>query len=441
MRHTSPTGPPPSRVIALLVAVAILLPGASAGARKKENDQRRTLKALRAGWLYSKPLDCDEDRNTYKQFQLDEEIYRFATPDLRDLRIADENGNIAPSFIKDAASGYRAEEIRYPAIRTGHRTDPAEKTSTWEFRIIAGGRRTAAERLILDVPQRIFTARITVFGGRGDGEWEELAAGCIYRLDTVTKTDIALTDEPDFQYYRFVVSAAKPAITIRSVVLAGSEYPRAGRLYKQEDLSFDIVKEGNGSTLVTIHNPDRLRIFRLVLDADGPFNRSYTLYAPAGPAVRPVRRAQPVQRGTLYTYAHDGITVSDLSIDLAADPLRAPRIYLRIHNRGEEPREIDGVAACYFIDRVVFASTNGTRYRLYFGNRRAHRLTFDIGNYRQHIDMENQDACVPGDLANNTSRDGGIMPVRTQKLLFNIAALLLSIIVIVFLVRKLAEQE
>lgn len=84
------------KLLIVLIAVQLLLLAGGGALAETELTQ----------WKYWKNVDITGD-GQYKAVFLDEEVYRYASSDLSDIRIVDGNGNFSPYYL---VRGYSVEK-------------------------------------------------------------------------------------------------------------------------------------------------------------------------------------------------------------------------------------------------------------------------------------------------------------------------------------------
>lgn len=89
------------------------------------------------------------------------------------------------------------------------------------------------------------------------------------------------------------------------------------------------------------------------------------------------------------------------------------------------------------MDKIVFKGDGTNSYKILFGNIDAHRPSYDIEAYKDHIENEDQELCT---LLNIVKRD--INEKKTDKeinynLILNITIVVISILLVLIIIKKI----
>lgn len=160
--------------------------------------------------------------------------------------------------------------------------------------------------------------------------------------------DLRVFNETDEEIPYFLVS-------IRD---AGTSKEKEGFI-QSEEAPFVTTQERN-DTLITIE-VNRLFAFRLELNTDDMFERTYALYGINGNTKR------YLLEGTLANLPLDPSHPIENEI-VWADTNPVDQLQLVIHNRDNQPINLKSVRISYYLNKLVFKDLGNTDYRLVYGN-------------------------------------------------------------------------
>jgi hypothetical protein len=398
-------------------------------------------------WKFSKQLQCKENKNTYKYFSLDADVYRYAADDLSDLRIINALGDNFPYFIEHGSIEYNSREILYASKNISREIDQEKKTATFDFQLIPQKKNISGYKLILTVPYTDYSKQIIIYGRNADTDWEQIKKESIYQFETYKKNEIQFDTDIKYSFYRIVVINAAFDITITKLFLAGKTGIASQKLYQKKNIAYSIKQE-ESSTLIELKNPEHLKIFNIKLHAEGTFNRKYELFKTvsfeSNKQSRKVNNTEEriINEGNLYNFNFKDAVVSNTAINLPDSTLSENFFFIQIHNNNDKPIDINEISIIYYIDRVVFKSYNNDDISLYFGNSKAQQPKYDIETYRNHVLKEKMDECLLGAIQRKegiSEKDKKeLIPAKTQKIILTVTIILISVILIFFLIRKMS---
>lgn len=375
----------------------------------------------------------------YKGFFLNERIYENSRPDLADLRIVDQKNEFVPYYM---IKGYstKSENKTYYNSQLIKRFKQDGKLF-FDFRItpLLKTADIMGNQLKLDLPEQNFLKIVEVYGSYDGNDWEKVTNDQLYRIDGLIKDEIKLGDVEKYTYYRIILPENTDNIRLSVLQLIYLNVQEDWTVFQRSSrLEYKITNKSN-DTIVTISNPQHLKVGRIVLAAPGNFRREYQIFD--NPEMK-----RPLKRGAIYNLKFQDLNISDTEIDMADSPCSAPVIILKIFNNDNRPLQFTKLYTDYYIDQIIFEAPGPARGRdqglwLYFGNPQANPPVYDLSFVKFHILKE------PLAIVNLT--DFKITKLEATPLeskedlhrLFNIVIIVIALLLIIFLIRKLNIQR
>lgn len=440
--------------IIFLMAMALgLLSGTGRAGEKNvpEQGKKSALETIKKEFTHSKKISCDEMQNTYRMFYLDKDIYRHAREDLADLRVVDTAGETAPYYIDHGVVEYLKKDYTYTTKKISQRSNPKTGAANFDFQVIPRGetKRPAIHVMTLTVNSSSFSKQVVIYGRYEDTIWEELKRDTIYHFDSYKKSKIQ-AEGWDYSFYRIMIEDNREGLAVTKLSLSGSTGIRRKELLTDKTpLKYEQKQDGS-KTIISMYNPDRLKIYHLSLAIKGTFRRRFRLYMEEQQYYKnSTQRPRTVQRniaeGELYSFDFKNVKVSDTTISLYNYAMREQKLFLSIENNSDKPLEIGDIEAQYYKDRVVFKSSPGREYTLYFGNPYASQPVYDVASYRSYIDKEAKDMCTCEDIVSTEGEGdedkGPLVSEDRLKVAFNVVIVLIALLLAFFLVRQLKSKK
>ncbi len=385
------------------------------------------------GWQYEKEVFCETDE-AYQSFFLDAETYRYAQRDLSDLRIVDDAGEFVPYYIhNEYLSRETVTRTEYDTERISAYTKFDDKYM--DFRIVWPDKTMDIQgnELLFDVGEEDFLVRAKVYGGYDNQKWHLIKEDNLYRTGEADKLHIKLDAVYKYEYYRLVFLKEIEDIPVEALTLV---YDQKDLVHEQYQAS---LKKGfrsydeEGDTIVLIDNKDHLRIYSILINANGAFNREYAIYYKDG-ADEDFRQAG---YGEIYQLKLDDHELQDTEIELNRfqdSPITADTIMIRIINRDDRPIDLYDLDISYYVDKVVFEKQDGERYRLLFGSEDPGRVSYDIQDFKKQIEGQAQGF---GSLSAVEMRETAPEPDRIDyRLILNVVMVIVSVLLVGVIIRK-----
>lgn len=335
-------------------------------------------------WSRFAPVEI-QGNSKYKAIFLTEEVYADAAPDLSDLRLVDSTGQQVPYYIQSGFSVRQQSETIMQARLTG--TYQAGDDSYFDYAVITEANTDpAGNKLLISLPEGDFLKYCEVYGSYDGVKWQYLTKDYLYRVDGRQKNELSLGHTQKFGYYRVRLLNNGEGLTLGWLRLITSRDCSELAQYKQvKRLDYEI-RNHNHETVITINNPHKLKIRRLLLTVDDNFQRMYGVYDDS-------KAVHPLHSGEIYSLRFAGVDIANKAITLNV-PIVAPTVIIKIDNRDDRPLVIQDIQAEYYVDKLVFLPMENTPYRLYFGNDKARSPGYELQLQQKYIEQEQQDLCT-----------------------------------------------
>lgn len=381
-------------------------------------------------WLCSGEIRLKGD-NKYKSFFLDDLVYRYAARDLSDLRIVDENGAFVPYLIQSGlATKEVAENIYHSMLQ---KTFPKRNSHYFDFAIVLPERNIDPIGTVLrfQLPKAEFLKEIDVYGSYDGKAWEYIVHDQLYMVRNLIKDEIQLRQPERYGFYRIVVLNNPERLKIngldlidRNVVANWSDFERETKL-KYE------LKHGPDYSMLTIKNPDRLKIKRILVNTEGNFRRTYQITRGSGDD------EAVIKTGEIYDFRFKDYALTKTDIDLSDRTDTNSTLCLKITNYDDPPLKINEIKIKYYVDKVIFEDTGSQSYRLYFGNSKAGKPRYDMEYFQAYLEKETQDLVKVVNYKVKSSARTSEEDNPANRLKFNIIIGIVAVILIIFVIKKL----
>ncbi|CAH1208637.1 hypothetical protein PAECIP111892_03148 [Paenibacillus auburnensis] len=385
-------------------------------------------------WRYSKQIVIP-GQAAYYELYLDPEVYRGAAEDLRDLRIVDNTGKYVPFYRESGEERPEEHNITYSATLV-HSAKKGGST-LFDYRItpLAENTDIQGNRLEFKLPAENFLLHVQLLGSYDGVAWEPVAKGDLYAVDGREQNSIELGSTYKFSYYRLVAEKNAADLQFPALTLQHSNRVIKAELFKQQQEAAYEIQEEDKRTEIIIHNDDRLRVSGLQLESSGSFTRRYELYDGEG-------RVIPVTgTGELYRLDFKDTEITSTAI-VPVKASSSPILRIVIHNQDDAPIALSGLKLEYLLDRIVFAADGAQPYRLLYGNAEAAAPQYDIVNFKDYIAGEDRPLARLGAAELQQVPEAAITDTSwfQGRLGFNIVIIAVSLILILFLARKLGRK-
>ncbi|MFF2017926.1 DUF3999 family protein [Paenibacillus sp. NPDC058177] len=383
-------------------------------------------------WRFTKDIEPGGDA-AYQEFFLDEEVYQHANAGLRDLRIEDRRGQFVPYYRESGEAEQKEQNISYQTDLI-HKFNKNLET-TFDYRVIPNeeNRDIQGSRLEFDLPGEAFLKHVQIYGGYDGNTWEPLSKGDLYRAGEFAQSGIDLGSAYKFTYYRLVVpnNAEKLEFGLmrlmhKTATVTIQDFTR------QREPVYEMKQDGSKTQLV-IHNDNRLKVSVIRLETTGNFTRAYMLYDDSG------KELGTVGGSKLYRLDFKDSRIAGTDIVLQ-EPTIAPYLTVAIENQDDSPIPLQGVQMDYLLDKLVFPVDGEGPFRLVYGNSGAVAPQYDIVSFRSHIEGEKIGTARLGPesaLPEVSAISSTGWHWLTGAMGFNAVIIIVSLLLIIFLIRKL----
>ncbi|MRN54081.1 DUF3999 family protein [Paenibacillus monticola] len=387
-------------------------------------------------WGFTKPIEI-AGKAPYHALYLDEEVYRQASNDLRDLRIVDGNGGFVPFYKDSGITAAEEQSLTYSSVLV-HTAKKGVNTS-FDYKItpIREDADIQGNKLVFTLPDEAFLKHVQVLGSYDGNVWEPLTKGDLYSTDGgVEQNSIELGTAYKFSYYRLVVANNSENLNFSTLLLLHNSTELKTTDYRRlRTPAYEIKKMGD-QTQILVHNSDHLKVSKIMLKSTGNFIRKYELLDGSE------RNIETQGDGMLYRLdfqdAQDAqIAATDI---VPFTTVTAPSFTIVIYNHDDAPLSISGLSMEYLIDKLVFAEEGVGPYRLLYGNPGASTPQYDIVNFKAHIEVEGvalaklgAESVVPKTSVDSSSQVGWFQ----SRIWFNGVIIAVSLLLIIMLIRKM----
>jgi hypothetical protein len=401
----------------LLILIVLLFPAAARSAD------------ITDGWEFHKEIKVNGS-NRYKAFFLDEGVYKHVSTDLSDLRITDQNGQFVPYYIHSGTTALKATETYYNTALTDSFNKEGDTYLDFKITPLQQNADILGNKLIFSLPVLNFFKNLEIYGSHDGVVWEYVLSDNVYRVDKLDKDQMALPGTKKYGYYRVKILDNVENIKL-GLQLVHSFREKEYESYQRGTTLSHEVKQEKNHTFITLNNSNRLRVKNIRLSVSENFQRLFEVFGDDGPNF---------YRGELYNLQFRDYTISKTDISFTHTPLLTERIIIKISNLDNRPLHINSIQVEYLLDKIVFEDKGGENYRLWFGNPEAVKPRYEIELFKDHVEREQQDFSTLGGLVRREEPEPE-PPAFRLDILFNIVIGAVSLLLVVFLARKLSVRE
>jgi len=367
----------------------------------------------------------------YKAIFLPTEVYRHAAADLADLRLVDSTGRTIPYYIQTGALVRQQSETLQSALLVDSFQGGGD--SYFEYSVAAKDNTDpVGNNLKFALPAGNFVKYLEVYGSYDGVEWQYVTKDYLYKVNGQEKSEVSLAARQKYRYYRIRLLDNVEGLSLDGMSLILRQDSSAWSRYEQTTrMDYKIVHQKN-QTVITVSNPCKLRLRRLIVETEGNFRRQYEVY-------RDAKAGYPVEIGEICNLQFSGVNISEKTIRLDSLPV-AETLVIKIEDRDDRPLPITGIQADYYVDKLVFADLGNRPYRLYFGNANAGQPSYDLAEQCGYIESEKQDECHLQAVQGRVPAQAAAPLIRSDYL-FDGAIAVVSLVLIIILVPKLSSRQ
>lgn len=402
-------------------------------------------------WYYQKEVSIPDSSKEYSSLFLDKEVYRYLDNSLESIRIVDESDNFVPYYFDN---DYKTEEkvtktfqskrinkenveltkIEYDQIDYNKEELNIEEKvykTFYDFQILPTDDSVSGKLLQLDIDGDTFSKKITIWGRNEKTDWTEIGSDTIYNFDGYKKLDVNFDMVQYYSFYRLVLYNNKENIDIKELTLVHDTYVvETERFMEQEEISFT-AENKDKTTVITLDNPDNLRITSLLINAEGAYKRDYTVKR-----VLDGEEYSTYISGKIFNFKFNDIDINSNTIDVGDIFNSCDQLKIIIDNKDNPSIKIDSIRAQYLIDKIVFKTDRNSNYRLLFGNDEVSRPVYDIEDFKQYIKAEDISEANLTEIT--ILREKGITEKLPLQNIFNILIIVVAIalfVIIIFILK------
>lgn len=388
-----------------------------------------------AGWRYYKEIEV-LDKSEYKTFFLDKEVYKHSKNNLGDIRIINEKNEFVPFYIHNEYLAKREEtKINYNANEILSFIKENNQYTDFKIIPIKDDEDILGNQLIFDIIKDYFMKNVAVYGGYDSKKWEFIKNDYLYRTDTEEKLSINLDENYKYNYYRIVFLNDIQNTNIKGLNLVFDKKKVIYESYqKEENVEFKEKSEGRYTTII-IDNKDRLKINNIKINSKDDFKREYTLKCKDkdGEAIM-------VGGGEIYQIKLKSFNIEESNINIDYPTIIPDTINIQINNQDNLPINIEDIKISYYTDKVVFKGTK-RKYKILFDNEFVRRPNYDIEDYKNYIEKEDQEICKISTLHEQENKSTEENKQINYKWILNIVIIFISIGMILLIIKKSGLKE
>lgn len=382
-------------------------------------------------WKFEKEILINEELE-YKSIMLDEEVYKHSNNDLSDIRIVDQNNEFVPYYIEsqyEERDEQKNSQVYY-----------AEKILTFlknddliiDFKLINDSveKDFIVNQLDLNLDLSLnFAKDIIIYGSYDNEKWDSIKKDNIFNIsdENRSKTSLYLDENLKYSYYRISILQNIENIQVESMVAIKNEDIIVNRndYILEGELEYKTNQEAN-NTIITMENPNKLKIFKIEISSKDLFNRDYKLES---------------QDGFVFNRGKINSDKNGNFINVYDDYIRtqAEKLNLTIYNKDDKAIKIDEIVVSYYVHQLVFKASKGNKYRMLIGNENALAPSYDITSYKTLIESEQNETVVFGDTLERIIEEP-VSKENNLKSILNMVVILTSIVLIFIIFNSIKKK-
>lgn len=390
-------------------------------------------------WKYYKEIK-HEDKNLYKSFFLDEEIYRYSKNHLSDIRIANEKNEFIPYYIYNEYIHNSIESlIEYNSKQVHSHIDNKSNRKFIDFQVISKDENVdiLGSKIILNIDRNNFFKKVEIHGGYDNVKWDFIKEDNVYKINDLEKLDIQLNNVFKYTYYRIVFLDDVEDTVIDDLKLIYNNKEITYNEYtstKKADYQIE-ADDKEKNTIIYLNNENNLRIKDIEIISSDDFKRKYSIF------YRNDNQEEFKQFGSGEVYQIDlksfKATKTNISLDRHQNYKPYPKfIKIVINDNDDNPINIDNIKISYLVDKIVFKGDGSNNYKILFDNKDAHKPSYDIESYKDHIENEDQEICRLLSIVEQNDNEKKTEKEINYNLILNITIVVISILLVIIIIRK-----
>lgn len=325
-----------------------------------------------------------EGTHDYYSVELSGIHYRNAQVGLDDLRVRDSRGVYCPYVLNSSRNEETSELLSYETAAIGIVTEEIDNMPVvhHDFQVVDFSDEGEINTFILESGADNFSCQVRIFARTAKSEWLPVATDTVYRLDDVEKMFVELDEVSLYQFWRITVDSPSPFASLSLIPRLDRKRSETQGFLKEIVLDFEDGTEKAGRTILTVKNPDRLRLVSLTLETPVLFKRHVTLEkGHRGPGSGNTRLASK----QLYRIPSGEDLVVDTTIEPDAPWIQNESIDIIIEDLDDEPLPVERITARYKTDYLVFKPSGHPPYVLVYGNETLETPVYDLAAYKDEV--------------------------------------------------------
>lgn len=390
-------------------------------------------------WKYYKEIKHNNE-SSYKSFYLAENIYKYSKNDLSDIRIINEKNEFIPYYLYNKYLHNANESlIGYESKQVHSHIDSKENKKYIDFQIVSESKTTdiIGNRLSLTINSSNFFKKVEVYGGYDNIEWDFIKEDELYRINESQNLNIQLDRIYKYTYYRIVLLDDIEDTSIDNLELIYNNKEVIYHEYsttKNANYEVDLDKEEN-DTIIYLYNENNLRIKDMEIISGDDFKRKYYIYFKG----QNNEEFRQLDYGEIHQIDLKNFKARKTIISLDSYQyfdINPNIIKIVVKNNDNAPINIDNIKINYIVDKIVFKDTGSNEYRILFGNTDAHRPSYDIEAYKEHIEGEDQEVCQLQTIVTQKATEKKTGKEVNYNLILNITIASISLLLVFIIIRK-----
>jgi len=373
---------------------------------------------------YNASIDNSGDKR-YKAIKLTSEIYNNILGNMADIVLYDKNNEPIPYFINSFVENEIETKKNYEMkiINSFVKDNYFYYDYTLES---PKNEDVTATSIEVQTDKESFAKEVEIFGGYDNVRWEKIQDDILYNVDGNKKLEISFDSVKKYTFYRFKISNNLEKVSFSSVALKYNQTLQK-KEYFTDIISPNFTTEERGNTtVINIEDLKNLKLSSITLKTDSIFKRNVTFN---GRAFK-----------MLYNLDFESTKYRDLTIQLDNYRVDNEKVELLIENKDDKPIKILGFEAKCLVDEIVFGNSESSTYTLKFGNSEINiPKSYDISNYKEQILKEGYDVLSIKKIIEKQKPDGPTKTHYDYKLFFNIAVLVVALVLGAIILRKLKK--
>jgi len=386
-------------------------------------------------WLYSKPIMMEKTKG-YKEFYVDEELYKYSNDDLSDIRIINDKDEKVPYYIVEEEMVYNNVRFEYNlellnAFRKGN-----DRYFDYRVENKESNKDVIGNELVIELDISDYMKNVTIYGSYDNLTWEYIKSDLIFEVPNQVKDFIYLEDGLKYNYYRIVfINDVEKDVIESAKLVYNKDYAMDEKYSLSKSVSFDLNTKDQKTT-VRIDNKDRLKIKGMSIIASDLYNRRFVLSVK-----NKEEQYMQIEEGGIYQIQLENFEAMNNTINIS-NTTKSEELMLVIDNKDDKVIDIKEIQIDYYVDKIVFeGSETGKSYYVLFGNKLAKKPSYDIKSYSAYIEQsEKKEEVTLGQLVAINEKGSVKSEVINTKLVFNILIVVISLGLVAIIIRKLKSE-